>query len=189
MGKRRQKPYYFVSEEEYRLLLEVCRHHLPNQDLSLAALRSLASGYAAAKTQSHTQTLQTSHVTPEDLHLGDEDASNQRANAGDVTLEELTDLYKDLGCMLVDAKGQHRRFALHICSSSKTTGVVRLHRSRVGLYLQHGGTKFDCRCCRKTAGQGSHESSLHHDLACATTFHHEQRRPESATSSKRDPSG
>ncbi|KAL2206876.1 hypothetical protein CC79DRAFT_1358677 [Sarocladium strictum] len=45
--KRRQKPFYFVSEEEYRLLRELCARCYPDEDLDVPNLRRLASEAAS----------------------------------------------------------------------------------------------------------------------------------------------
>lgn len=112
LGKRRQKPYYYVSEEEYRLLLEVCKHFLPDQDLSLPHLRSTVSRFtttpARCDSQTPLQSLSANTETPRDNLPTDEDAGKVPEDRGGVALQELVDLHEDLGCMLADAHGELR---------------------------------------------------------------------------------
>jgi aldehyde dehydrogenase (NAD+) len=106
-AKRRQKPYYFVSEEEYRLLHLVCQKCLPDEELTVTNLRRLAS----QSTQAASQTIASTPIAQDDIT---DDYEGARASVGaseereDVPLPEIVNLHKDLGCLLSDAQGEHR---------------------------------------------------------------------------------
>lgn len=111
MAKRRQKPFYFVSEEEYRLLQKLCKKSFPGEDLSLENLRNLTS-------QPNNEAPPTAHPGPEErVAVTDEAgplaaASDEPLEVSDVPLPEIVGLHKDLGCLMEDAQGEYRAVPL-----------------------------------------------------------------------------
>lgn len=66
LGKRRQKPYYSVSHEEYRHMQTILRHYLPETELTLPTLRSIASQCDDVRNQEALLTTETPN-TPDNL--------------------------------------------------------------------------------------------------------------------------
>lgn len=88
-----------MTEEEYQLCIRILQHLLPNQDLSLDSLRRIASELDRGTSNVYDQNsnIETSGVDPNDYGGNEESQS-----------EEISDLNKHLGCMLVDSLGEYR---------------------------------------------------------------------------------
>ncbi|CAI4218951.1 unnamed protein product [Parascedosporium putredinis] len=112
-SRRHQRPFCFVSEEEYQLLKKLCTKSFPGQDLSVASLRRLvARPDDTASPDSvfpHTPaTLPRSEYAV--AATGSESAGSLRDGRRDAHLQEIADLHHDLGCLVLDAQGEHRKF-------------------------------------------------------------------------------
>lgn len=130
ISKRRQKPFYFVSEEEYRLLRELCRCCFPEEELTIPNLRRLVSEQKKAvslRDDSLRDASQTD-VSQRDASQSDDSMSistgTDAATAGsdnpktptdipaeqdNTPLPEIVNLHQDLGCLMADANGEYRR--------------------------------------------------------------------------------
>ncbi|RMJ09838.1 hypothetical protein CDV36_010537 [Fusarium kuroshium] len=103
-GKQRKKPFYFVSEEEYRLLYQLCQQTFPNQSLSIFNLRQLTS-------QSVTITSQGEGSPNSIKYTPSSNPGRPTVPAlegTDVPLPEIINLHNDLGCLMADAQGNYR---------------------------------------------------------------------------------
>lgn len=123
MEKRRQKPFYFVSEEEYRLLRELCSNCFPEEELTIPNLRRLIDENKKPpfKTQTDiaTPTMSLIEVSAEAplIDCGDESIDQSQVLLHDVEesreeeilLPEIVNLHHDLGCLLADAHGEYRK--------------------------------------------------------------------------------
>lgn len=112
MTKRRQKPFYFVSEEEYRLLRRLCEQSFPDDDLSLENLRNLvAQGGNGSPTNGLSrpggQITAADEIEPSETAVVDTPMETD-----DVPLPEIVGLHEDLGCLVADAQGVYRRVGL-----------------------------------------------------------------------------
>lgn len=107
IAKRRQKPYYFVSEEEYRLLYQICKQWLPGEDLSIPNLRRLASQSPQA-TPLNTASMPTAPDATTESPERTRDLGATSAEREDVPLPEIVNLHEDIGCLLTDAQGENR---------------------------------------------------------------------------------
>jgi hypothetical protein len=143
MEKRRQKPFYFVSEEEYRLLRDLCSNCFPDEELTIPNLRRLIDENkkpALQQTDISTPTMslvEVSAVNPitdrgdEPLDQGEillQDVGNDQVEEEEILLPEIVNLHHDLGCLLADAHGEYRKvppYARHVPS----TNMYRLHGS------------------------------------------------------------
>lgn len=114
--KRKQKPFYFVSEEEYRHLVKLLKHYLPNHSLDLPTLRSLAAnidgGESAQQTQNALSLDETMAFISSPLHTAPQ--SPEEEMAGRLRLEQVSHhdlhaIYDKLGHLLADARGQYRK--------------------------------------------------------------------------------
>lgn len=111
MGKRRQRPYYSVSQEEYQHMQTILRHYLPEAELTLPTLRTMAS--RCDEQQSRGSLLQLtpgssdSPASPRES-MPVEDLTSALAEEDDA-LEEVVSLQKELGCLLADARGEYRK--------------------------------------------------------------------------------
>lgn len=110
VGRRRQRPYYFVSEEEYRHMQKILKHYLPDTDLTPATLRWIAS---QCEERQRGEDLQASPVSnnsaaqvPRNGSVSDPGPFEHEEDHG---LHEIVTLHDDLGCMLADAQGQYRK--------------------------------------------------------------------------------
>lgn len=117
--KRKQKPFYFVSEEEYRHLVKLLKHYLPNHSLDLPTLRSLAAnidgGYSAQETQNAVSVDDAMTFSPLPFHEAPQ--SPEEEMAGRLRLEQVSHhdlhvIYDKLGHLLADARGQYRESRL-----------------------------------------------------------------------------
>ncbi|KAF5646996.1 uncharacterized protein FTJAE_1827 [Fusarium tjaetaba] len=124
MEKRRQKPFYFVSEEEYRLLRELCSKCFPDEELTIPNLRRLIdeNQKPTFKTQTDiaTPTMSLIEVSADAplIGCGDEpidqgqaslDAVEEtQAQEEEILLPEIVNLHQDLGCLLADSHGEYR---------------------------------------------------------------------------------
>ncbi|RSL68878.1 hypothetical protein CEP53_002441 [Fusarium sp. AF-6] len=103
-GKQRKKPFYFVSEEEYRLLYQLCQQTFPNQSLSISNLRQLTSQSVTINPQD-----EDSPNSIKNTPLSNPEPSMVASpHATDVPLPEIINLHNDLGCLMADAHGNYR---------------------------------------------------------------------------------
>ncbi|KAG9500702.1 hypothetical protein J7337_006381 [Fusarium musae] len=124
MEKRRQKPFYFVSEEEYRLLRELCSRCFPDEELTIPNLRRLIDDnqkpVTKAQTNIATPTMSLIEVSADAplIDCGDEpidqgqvllDAVDEtQVDEEEILLPEIVNLHQDLGCLLADTHGEYR---------------------------------------------------------------------------------
>ncbi|KAF5552816.1 Zn(II)2Cys6 transcription factor (Eurofung) [Fusarium napiforme] len=124
MEKRRQKPFYFVSEEEYRLLRELCSKCFPDEELTIPNLRRLIDDNQkpVLKTQTDiaTPTMSLIEVSADAplVDCGDEpidqgevllhDVEETHVEEEEIFLPEIVNLHQDLGCLLADTHGEYR---------------------------------------------------------------------------------
>ncbi|KAG5777685.1 hypothetical protein H9Q73_008642 [Fusarium xylarioides] len=146
MEKRRQKPFYFVSEEEYRLLRELCSKCFPEEELTIPNLRRLIDDNQkpAFKTQTDiaTPTMSLIEVSAEAplIDCGDEpidqgeillhDLEEAQAEEEEILLPEIVNLHHDLGCLLADAHGEYRYMGAE--SGASFNSAVRSWMLRMG---------------------------------------------------------
>ncbi|KAM5515580.1 fungal specific transcription factor [Fusarium oxysporum f. sp. phaseoli] len=146
MEKRRQKPFYFVSEEEYRLLRELCSNCFPDEELTIPNLRRLINENKkpAFKTQTDiaTPTISLIEVSAEApiIDCGDEpidqgetllqDVEESQAEEEEILLPEIVNLHHDLGCLLADAHGEYRYMGAE--SGASFNSAVRSWMLRMG---------------------------------------------------------
>ncbi|KAJ4029350.1 hypothetical protein NW758_013579 [Fusarium oxysporum] len=146
MEKRRQKPFYFVSEEEYRLLRELCSNCFPDEELTIPNLRRLINENKkpAFKSQTDiaTPTMSLIEVSAEApiINCGDEpidqgeillqDVEESQAEEEEILLPEIVNLHHDLGCLLADAHGEYRYMGAE--SGASFNSAVRSWMLRMG---------------------------------------------------------
>lgn len=112
VGKRKQRPYYFVSEEQYQHMAKLITHHYgPNIDL--ATLRSLTAniddGNDTSPTDPSTSSPNPSPRKGATSRTGDsQDAVGKTESPDGVPLEEIDSLHEQLGCMMQDSTGEYR---------------------------------------------------------------------------------
>lgn len=113
VGKRKQRPYYFVSEEEWRLMTRILKHYIPDRELNLPNLRAISSELELqTENEGHSGIpvatapgLETTASTASPV----QEQSPMSVYVQDgLLLEEIGDLHEELGCMLIDSVGQHR---------------------------------------------------------------------------------
>ncbi|KAF9773349.1 hypothetical protein IL306_008882 [Fusarium sp. DS 682] len=124
MEKRRQKPFYFVSEEEYRLLRELCGNCFPDEELTIPNLRRLIEENKKPVSQGQADvSTPTMYLVEAAVPELISDHSDNAVDQGDIILQEVEDdqveeeeillpeivnLHHDLGCLLADAHGEYR---------------------------------------------------------------------------------
>ncbi|KAF5559218.1 hypothetical protein FMEXI_91 [Fusarium mexicanum] len=146
MEKRRQKPFYFVSEEEYRLLRELCSNCFPDEELTIPNLRRLIDENKKpafkAQTDIATPTMSLIEVSAEaplidcedeTLDQGEgllQDVEETQAEEEEILLPEIVNLHHDLGCLLADAHGEYRYMGAE--SGASFNSAVRSWMLRMG---------------------------------------------------------
>ncbi|KAJ5923163.1 hypothetical protein N7454_008408 [Penicillium verhagenii] len=122
--KRRQRPFYFVSEEEFRNLQEIVRYYQPGTELTPEALRSIASN---CKKATHDFPDSSASLSPDQLpdlidnqtpdytegnphndHLLHQSNSVSGSDAEITIIQDAFQLNQKLGCLLADSQGQYR---------------------------------------------------------------------------------
>ncbi|ETN46375.1 uncharacterized protein HMPREF1541_00559 [Cyphellophora europaea CBS 101466] len=112
VGKRKQRPYYFVSEEQYKHMAKLIAHHY-GPDIDLTTLRTLAAGIDnssdGSPNQMPTPSIGMSSTKSESIHSGapDDVVEKQEPQEG-VALDDIDSLHEQLGCMLKDSTGEYR---------------------------------------------------------------------------------
>ncbi|CAI4214042.1 unnamed protein product [Parascedosporium putredinis] len=110
-ARRRQRPYYRVSEEEFRYMMRILEHFVPNTDFNLHTLKALAESLTNNGSENSQASPQSDAVVPvngsspgmavqrADVHMGD---------AMDATVDEIEELHKGMGWLRVDSNGVYR---------------------------------------------------------------------------------
>lgn len=96
---RKQRPFYHVTEEEYRLSMLILQHHYPDRELNLDALRTIVDDLKRAGGEVSGTTLAGVCETSE-IEL----SSNS-----DVESERLAVLHKEIACVQRDYWGRYRQ--------------------------------------------------------------------------------
>ncbi|KKY13079.1 putative aldehyde dehydrogenase [Diplodia seriata] len=74
LNRRKKRPYYHVSEEEYRCMTTILRHYLPDLEFSLPALKALCQRLEGLEDESSRPTpVPTPTLTPTATTTHDED--------------------------------------------------------------------------------------------------------------------
>jgi hypothetical protein len=112
VGKRKQRPYYFVSEEQYQLMAKLVIHHY-GPSIDLPTLRGLVAQVDHSEDGT-PNTLSTPSISispsksgPVPSQQNASTAERQESETG-VPLEEIDSLHEQLGCMLRDSSGEYR---------------------------------------------------------------------------------
>ena len=110
-GKRKQRPFYKVSEEEYRLMSRILRHQYPERYLDVNALRTIVAGIETPLGSQHG----VPPLSPETAATSTSDDNTYRVEeagtdpeSGILHLEEIQALDEDLGHLLLDSAGTFR---------------------------------------------------------------------------------
>ena len=110
-GKRKQRPFYKVSEEEYRLMSRILRHQYPERLLDVNDLRMIVTEIETSPDSQH----ENPSFSPEAVATStSNDNSYQVEEAGTdpeseiLHLEEIQALDEDLGHLLLDSAGTFR---------------------------------------------------------------------------------
>jgi hypothetical protein len=109
VGKRKQRPYYFVSEEQYKLMAQlVAHHHGPSIDLP--TLRGLVANFDQSDGASPNTLSAPSVGDPatESESMGPRRKREKHESRAAVPLDEIDSLHEQLGCMLRDSSGEYR---------------------------------------------------------------------------------
>ncbi|KAF2455730.1 hypothetical protein BDY21DRAFT_348480 [Lineolata rhizophorae] len=117
MRARKKRPFYHVTEEEYRYMVQILKHQYPGRELNLHTLRELARelDISAADTgESNPSNPNDGSSTNDDL---------QGSPADDVANDEIRGLYDGLGSMIVDSRGKYRHIGAD--SGISFNGAVR----------------------------------------------------------------
>lgn len=129
--KRRKRPYYFVSEEEFRDMQAILKSYLPDDDLTPETLRSLAQQCRHQKPptpQPNPPPIATQPVAPstpvsvsafvapsppETTRKTPDGNSRENSdfepNPDDAVLQDAVCFHQKLGCLLADSLGEYRR--------------------------------------------------------------------------------
>ncbi|RFU32876.1 hypothetical protein B7463_g3476, partial [Scytalidium lignicola] len=96
--RQKKRPYYHVTEEEYQCCIRILRHLLPGQDLSLESLKRIAEELERGVGYEQSPVIDTPNVGVN---------SNER-NEHEPQSEEISNLNRQLGCMMEDSLGEYR---------------------------------------------------------------------------------
>jgi hypothetical protein len=112
VGKRKQRPYYFVSEEQYKHMAKLINHHY-GPDIDLTTLRNLVAALDpsidASPNQMPTPSMGISPTKSESLQSDSNTSSVEKQEPQDsVALDDIDSLHEQLGCMLQDSSGEYR---------------------------------------------------------------------------------
>ncbi|KAL1963721.1 hypothetical protein VTN77DRAFT_7925 [Rasamsonia byssochlamydoides] len=119
--KRKQRPYYTVSEEEYRLAMKILQRFLPHEELTLEVLRDTALRMEKQDSHGPPMTL----TPPDDIHeTNDSPTEHQELsgceiptpgssphnseNPGLPTMTPAKDLTEQIGNLMIDSTGNMR---------------------------------------------------------------------------------
>ncbi|KAK4155411.1 putative Zn(II)2Cys6 transcription factor [Chaetomidium leptoderma] len=111
-ARPQRRPYYRVSEEEYRCCMRLLRHFVPDVELDLKTMKAMIA----------------------EIEQGVEITSMASTTPGGIETEESEVLQEELGCMILDARGSYRyvgadsyvRFANAVAQAA--TAIRRRHR-------------------------------------------------------------
>lgn len=135
-ARRKQRPFYHVTEEEYRCSMQILKHFLPSQELNLQTLRSIAKDidtgvFDMGQPRSSQNQLPLAASGPALV----EEVSGQDAEPES---EEINDLHDQLGCLMQDSLGRFRYigacseipFNAAVCSMTSSSDHER-HNSTI----------------------------------------------------------
>ncbi|EPE02440.1 aldehyde dehydrogenase [Ophiostoma piceae UAMH 11346] len=148
-SRRRQRPYYHVSEEEFRYMTKALEHFLPNIELNLQNLRDVVQSFEQSGTSSTSiPDLPPPYSAPSDSSSSSSESIVVVSERGvtpvssssstvsdhtpknDVTIEEIDELHGELGWLRVDSKGNYRHVGAN--SGYGFHAAVRSLRNRRG---------------------------------------------------------
>ena len=128
-SRRRQRPYYHVSEEEFRYMTKALEHFLPNVELNLNTLRDVVQSFEqpdSGKTidgplsdslSSSSSSLSSSSSSSDSIVVAGEQTAtpvsspssvSDHTPKNDATIDEIDELHGELGWLRVDSKGNYR---------------------------------------------------------------------------------
>ncbi|KAI6389737.1 hypothetical protein MCOR24_010513 [Pyricularia oryzae] len=121
-SRRRQRPYYHVSEEEFRLMSRALGLLLPGTPINLESLRELVHSLERrlpTPTGNILEQLRKSRANTGASNLGNairsgvDQGADKVINPGSaITIDEIDHLQKELGWLTIDSKGTPRHVGL-----------------------------------------------------------------------------
>lgn len=111
----KQRPYYHVSEEEYRCSMQILQHFLPDEELNLTTLRAIAKDIKNGNSPQPVYNFKTDKADSEPFE-------GTASNDSEPDTEEIGDLHEQLGCLMRDSLGEYR--IIH--ESSNIRGVLNI---------------------------------------------------------------
>jgi hypothetical protein len=118
--RRKQRPYYTVPEEEYRLAMRILQKFLPNEELSLEVLRNAALQMEQEDSRGPPVTLSQPDETHEtgdsptvdhgfEILTPGSSPRNSENPAGVPTTTAVKDLTELMGNLMIDSTGNMRK--------------------------------------------------------------------------------
>ncbi|EFX02549.1 aldehyde dehydrogenase [Grosmannia clavigera kw1407] len=113
-SRRRQRPYYHVSEEEFRYMTKALEHFLPHVELSLQSLREVVQSLDAANPANRPSVAVSEASSDSVVVLSDDhrtplfDPCPVKAEESAVSIKEIDEMHGKLGWLRIDSKGTYR---------------------------------------------------------------------------------
>ncbi|KAB5513410.1 hypothetical protein GE09DRAFT_980820 [Coniochaeta sp. 2T2.1] len=106
-SRRKQRPYYRVSEEEFRYMTRILEHFLPNTDLNLQTLKELATSLGSGQPEQcpTSVTNAAAALSPASSGLV---PSHKSGTEQDMVAVEIDKLHQRSAWLWVDSKGIYR---------------------------------------------------------------------------------
>ena len=117
-SRRRQRPYYHVSEEEFRYMTKALEHFLPNIDLNLHSLKEVVRSINAPDGQHLAMSDAGDSINVQTQGIQPKTEGGSAGGASSVTIEEIDALHGELGWLRADSKGTYRKLPFAYVSST-----------------------------------------------------------------------
>ncbi|KAI8667584.1 Zn(2)-C6 fungal-type domain-containing protein [Fusarium sp. Ph1] len=107
-SRRRQRPYYRVSEEEFRYMTQILEHFLPNTELNLPNLKAFVQSLENSALDNPITPSASDGITPSYPIVSPQSTAPESVNESSDITNEISELYQEVGRVRVDSKGVQR---------------------------------------------------------------------------------
>ncbi|KAM5353446.1 hypothetical protein ACJ41O_000096 [Fusarium nematophilum] len=107
-SRRRQRPYYRVSEEEFRYMTQIIEHFLPNTELNLQSLKAFVDSLDSNSTENPLTPSASDAISPSYALISPHPAAEEASGEGLLINDELSELYSEVGKIRFDSRGIQR---------------------------------------------------------------------------------
>ncbi|KAF4469117.1 aldehyde dehydrogenase [Fusarium albosuccineum] len=140
-SRRRQRPYYRVSEEEFRYMTQILEHFLPNTELNLQTLKSYVDSIGSNASDQAFTPSGSEAISPSYALVSPPPIAEDAREDDSVITDEISELHKEVGRLRVDSRGIQSEFLNMAVLTHAVSLTAPGHVGPSSAYLFHSAVR------------------------------------------------